>query len=272
MVRKMTELVLDLETEKEFREVGGRDNVHLLGVTVVGIYDYNTDKFSAFEQSEFSALIKLFSVTSRLIGFNIRYFDIPALEPYISFDVRQLSVLDLMDDVEKSAGFRISLDNLCSATLGIGKSGLGLDAIKWWREGNKEKVKEYCLQDVRLTRDLYEFGKKNGYVLFSSRETGNKASLPVSWGELKPSRSILSTLEEGLKNRRSVEIEYLTKFTAGNAKNVRRVDIHAITGDNFEGFCHLRGGKRIFTVGRVLKAELTDNTYKLEKDVQQNLI
>lgn len=268
----MSELVLDLETEKEFREVGGRDNIHLLGVTVVGIYDYDSDRFSTFEQSEFSSLIDLFHNTSRLIGFNIRSFDIPALEPYLSFDLKRVPTLDLMDDVEKGAGFRISLDNLCSATLGVGKSGLGLDAIKWWREGNKDKVKEYCLHDVRLTRDLYEFGKKNGHVFFSSRATGAKASLPVSWGTSNPTKNILSILKEGFKKRQSVEIEYLTKFAEGNAKNVRRVDIYAITGDNFEGFCHLRGGKRIFNIGRVLKAELTKQTYKLEKDVQQNLI
>ncbi len=176
----MSEVVLDLETEKDFREVGGKQNMHLLGVTVVGIYEYAKNVFTAYEQDTFRALEKTLEECSLLIGFNIKHFDLPVLAPHVRTDLKKLAVLDLMDDVERGLGFRVSLDNLSRATLGAGKSGMGLQAIEWWRAGEKEKVKEYCLQDVRLTRDLFEFGKREGYVLADTR-SGARQRIYVLW-------------------------------------------------------------------------------------------
>ncbi|MFC1595077.1 ribonuclease H-like domain-containing protein [Patescibacteria group bacterium] len=185
------EIVFDIETEKEFREVGGRNSPHLLGVTVVGIYNYEDDRFSAFEKHELTIIEKMFKITDRIIGFNIRSFDIPVLEPHVKIPLRKIPMLDLMDDVEMGAGFRISLDNLAQATLGEKKSGTGLDALRWWREGKKDKVKEYCLQDVRVTRNLYEFGKKNGHVFYVSRTTGEKIPISVKWQLEKNNQGML---------------------------------------------------------------------------------
>ena len=88
--------------------------------------------------------------------------------------------LDLMEDIESYLGFRISLDNLAKSNLGAAKSGNGLEAIRWWQEGNVEAIKRYCLDDVRITRDIYEFGKKNGHVIAETRNDP-KVSVPVSW-------------------------------------------------------------------------------------------
>lgn len=176
----MNSIVLDLETEKDFKEVGGKQNMRLLGVTVVGVYRYDNDSWYAYERHEFSGLEKILNGAALLIGFNIRHFDLPVLQPHMPCDLGAIPVLDLMDDVERGLGFRISLDNLSQATLGVGKSGMGLEAIAWWREGKKDKVKEYCLHDVRLTRDLYEFGKKHGFVLADTRHKG-RVRVPVAW-------------------------------------------------------------------------------------------
>ncbi|OGZ41884.1 MAG: hypothetical protein A3C80_04240 [Candidatus Ryanbacteria bacterium RIFCSPHIGHO2_02_FULL_45_43] len=263
------EVVFDLETEKSFDEVGGRGNVHLLGVTVVGVYDYNSDTYRVFEKEDFKALADFFKGASRIIGFNVRAFDVPVLAPHVDFNVFTLPLLDLMDDVEKSAGFRVSLDNLSKATIGSCKSGHGLDAIQWWREGRKDEVKKYCLQDVRLTRDLYEFGKKEGYVFFESRTTGARSKLPVSW---KPAAAedVLSVLQNGFLKRKTVAISYLS--AAGASSTERLVDIYAINQRTFEGYCHLRSARRIFTIDGVTSAKITDNTYKIQEDVQQRLI
>ena len=176
----MSEVVIDIETEKDFREVGGKHNMHLLGVTVVGVYEYARDSFYAYEKSELSNLEKILENSSLVIGFNVRHFDLPVLAPHVRVELKKLAVLDLMDDVEQGLGFRVSLDNLSRATLGAGKIGVGLQAIEWWRAGEKEKVKEYCLQDVRLTRDLFEFGKREGYVLADTRD-GARRRIPVAW-------------------------------------------------------------------------------------------
>jgi len=181
----MNYLVLDLETEKEFREVGGKQNIKQLGVTVVGVYERSSDEYHAYERHEFSALEKMLAATELLIGFNIDHFDVPVLQPHVDLDLSKLQVLDLMTAVETHLGFRVSLDNLCGATLGARKSGNGLEAILWWRAGEKDKVKEYCLKDVQLTKDLYEFGKEKGYVVADTRDRG-RVRVPVEWKNIAP--------------------------------------------------------------------------------------
>lgn len=39
-----------------------------------------------------------------------------------------------MKDIKKSLGRRIGLDAVAKATLGIGKTGHGMDAIEWWKK------------------------------------------------------------------------------------------------------------------------------------------
>jgi DEAD/DEAH box helicase domain-containing protein len=181
----METIVLDIETEKEFKEVGGKQNMQQLGVTVVGTYAYSTKRAYAYEKHEFGELEPLLQGSGLLIGFNINHFDLPVLQPHVGIDLQKLHVLDLMEDIERSAGFRLSLDNLTRATLGVGKIGYGLDAIWWWRDGLKDKVKEYCLKDVTLTRDLYEFGRERGFVLGDTRDRG-RIRIPVRWSDIKP--------------------------------------------------------------------------------------
>ena len=43
-------LVLDLETQREFNEVEGR-KPELLGVSVVGLYSYEEDRYDAYLES-----------------------------------------------------------------------------------------------------------------------------------------------------------------------------------------------------------------------------
>lgn len=175
------EIVFDIETKKSFQEVGGKNNMRLLGVSVVGVYFYKTDSYRAFVESEFSELEDMLRGASRIIGFNSKHFDVPVLQPHVRVDLSGIAHLDLMEDVERGAGFRVSLDNLAGASLGLGKSSNGMQAITWWKEGNVEAIKKYCLDDVRITKDLYEYGKSNGFVAFDSRDARAKVTVPVTW-------------------------------------------------------------------------------------------
>jgi len=77
-------------------------------------------------------------------------------------------------------GYRLSLDHLASQTLGSAKSADGLTALKWWEQGKIDKIIEYCRQDVKVTRDLYCFGKENQFLVFKNK-AGNQVRLPVNW-------------------------------------------------------------------------------------------
>ncbi|MEK7576189.1 MAG: ribonuclease H-like domain-containing protein [Patescibacteria group bacterium] len=265
----MNAIVIDIETEKDFKEVGGKQNMHLLGVTVVGAYEYSANAFIAFEKEEFPRLESMFEASSILIGFNIKHFDIPVLQPHVKFDLGRLDVLDLMDEVERGLGFRVSLDNLSRATLGVGKTGMGLEAIDWWRDGQKDKVKDYCLQDVRLTRDLYEFGKEHGYVLADTRDRG-RVKIEVRWRDTAP--AIKRILADALARRVAIMVDYKVEDGSRVLPSRRKIDIYSIGVNSFEGYCHTRGGIRTFHIERVTAATPTSELYQLQNDVQQSLI
>jgi predicted PolB exonuclease-like 3'-5' exonuclease len=185
-------IVLDLETQKTFREVGGY-LPEKLKISVVGIYDYATNKYLAFEENELVKLFPYLENASTIIGFNTVDFDLPVLKPYYLGQITKFPTLDLLQHVEKSLGFRIALDDLAKETLNAHKTGHGLLAIEYYREGKMQELKDYCLSDVRLTKDLYEYGKANKKVFFKTH-TGRR-EISVDWGEIpKESASINLTM------------------------------------------------------------------------------
>lgn len=271
------DIVFDIETKHSFDEAGGRDRFDKLGVSVVGAYIYGDNRYIAFEEHEvpqFEQLLKnALANNNRVIGFNIHHFDVPVLQPYISWNLKELQTLDLMHDVEQGVGFRVSLDNLCGQTLGVQKSADGMQALRWYKEGKIDLIKEYCLKDVELTKALYEFGRANGHVLFFSRDAQGRIAVPVHWST-NQRQNVRAILRDAFANRTSVEIEYVTKDVKDDGEPLknRMVDIYRIHGDAFEGFCHLRQAKRMFKMDRVLSARLTNNSYKIFEDVQGSLL
>ncbi len=178
-------IVLDLETKHTFQEVGF--DHRKLGISMVGIYDYGRNVFEAYFENDLNKLFPLLESASLIIGFNIRKFDFPVLAPYYVGQIDNLPLLDLLEDVEKAMGFRLALDVLAKETLGAQKNGHGLLAIEYYRTGNLEKLKEYCLSDVRITRDLYEWGKKQGKVYF--KDAKGRREIPVQWNKIGLSQS-----------------------------------------------------------------------------------
>ncbi len=262
-------LVLDLETQKEFSEVEGR-KPELLGVSVVGIYSYEQNRYDAYLEADLATkLAPRLQAADLLIGFNIRRFDIPVLQPYISFSLSTVPVLDIMEEVVKNLGHRLSLDSIAQATLGQGKSGSGLDALKWFKEGRFDLIVKYCLDDVRLTKDVYEYGKKHGRLLAVSRFGTEKLQIPVFWPDRKrETGTITKILTEAFEKRLQVEIEYLSQNSSPKepAQKTRRVDVYYIREPFFEGYCHLRNDVRQFKIDRVLDVKPTWQRYTIPPD------
>lgn len=173
-------LVLDLETQKSFKEVG-KANLEKLRVSVVGVYDYLTDKYSTYEEKEIMKFEPRLKEADMIIGFNIRRFDFPVLAPYLFMSIENLPLLDLLDEVEKNRGHRASLDSLAGPTLKQHKTGNGADALILFKENRMDELKRYCLEDVRLTKEVYEYGCREGKVLFTSNWDYKTYEIPVDW-------------------------------------------------------------------------------------------
>ncbi len=174
------DVVLDIETRNTFQEIGSRDCAQLR-LSVVGVYTSKDDQFRVYTEETLPTLWPVLEHADRIIGFNHLAFDMPVLNNYYPGDCRKLPLLDMMTDVERVLGYRPKLDDLATATLGRGKSGHGLDAVEFWKAGQIEKLHRYCLDDVRITRDLYQFGRDNGHVLYTQRG-GAIRKIPVEFG------------------------------------------------------------------------------------------
>ena len=174
-------LFFDLETQHSFQEVGGRQHLDKLRVSVAVTYSSLTGEYKSYTEPHVFDLIEdLFSAPT-VIGFNIINFDYRVLTPYTSKDFTQLKTIDMLIHIHKRLGFRVSLSSLAQATLGTDKSADGLAAVRWFREGKIEELITYCRDDVAITRRLYDFGRHEGYVCYVDRYSGQKKQVTVNW-------------------------------------------------------------------------------------------
>lgn len=116
------------------------------------------------------------------MGFNIKRFDYAVLGAYTSEDLSALNTFDILEDIHRRTGFRVGLDHLARETLNQGKSADGLQAVEWFRQGEMEKLTEYCRQDVAVTRDLFQYGLKNGHLIYRNKRENRRVMLRVDWG------------------------------------------------------------------------------------------
>lgn len=168
----MLQLVLDVETKHTFDEVGGFFPDRL-GISFVGVCvregSSGSGEMMGFFEDDLPKLFPLLERADVVIGFNVDGFDMPTFTSYYKGDIGSIPTLDLMLKIKDSVGHRIGLDAVAQETLGVGKTGDGLDAIKYFRTGQFDKLKDYCLQDVAVTRDIYDYGLSKGAVKFRNK-------------------------------------------------------------------------------------------------------
>jgi DEAD/DEAH box helicase domain-containing protein len=175
-------MVLDVETRRSAREVGGWHRAADMGVSVAVLYDSGTDAFLPFEQDALPEMFRLLAQADLVVGFNILGFDYAVLQAFAGILLNALPTLDMLAHVHKRLGRRVSLDNLAQATLNAEKSAEGLAALRWWKEGRLAQIAEYCRRDVDLTRRLYLYGCEYGHV-FCSDARGGRVRIPAMWGQ-----------------------------------------------------------------------------------------
>jgi DEAD/DEAH box helicase domain-containing protein len=191
----MRKITFDIETKNTFQDAGTNDPAGL-DISVVCIHDSITDSYSSYLEADFPKLWPILEQSDMLITFNGDHFDIPLLNKYYSGDLSKIKSLDLMVEIKNSLGRRIKLDSIAEATLGKKKTGHGLDAIVWWQKGEIDKIIKYCLEDVRITKELYDYALKNGHLKYKDMITNSIKEIkldPSKW-ETKNDHSMTFTL------------------------------------------------------------------------------
>lgn len=156
----MREITFDIETANSVPSFA-RGDLSQLELALVGVHDSETGEFTSYVKEELPQLWPILERADVLIGYNSDSFDIPLLNRYYPGDLTQIRSIDLMIEVQKVLGRRLRLQSLAQATLGRGKGGDGLKSVEWWQQGLVDKVREYCIEDVRLTRELYDYALTN---------------------------------------------------------------------------------------------------------------
>jgi DEAD/DEAH box helicase domain-containing protein len=174
-------LFFDLETRRGAQDVGGWGHVHEMGMALAVVYDERAESYRTyFEQDVDRLLVDLLSA-DRVVGFNVKRFDYAVLRGYRSAAFDRIPTCDMLEEIHRALGFRVSLGHLAEATLGESKSADGLQSLEWFRQGRLDLIEQYCRRDVDVTRRLYHYGRERGFVLFRDARHQTEVRVPVMW-------------------------------------------------------------------------------------------
>jgi DEAD/DEAH box helicase domain-containing protein len=173
-------IILDLETQYTASEVGGWGNIRDMQLAVGVTYDVAENTYRTYLEQEAQLLVSALRGADLVVGYNLLRFDYEVLRRYTDDPLSDLPTVDMLDDIYRALGWRLKLDDLAAATLGEGKSADGLQAVRWFRQGELQKVIDYCRRDVEVTWRVYCFGQLNGYVQYWDRQWRIR-KVPVRW-------------------------------------------------------------------------------------------
>ena len=189
----MRTIVFDIETANWMSDTGTNDPTDLT-IALVGIHDSETDTYESFLEHEFPRLWKILEHADMLVGYNSDHFDIPLLNKYYPGDLTQIKSLDIMKEVYNALGRRLKLDAIAEGTLGEKKSADGIQSLRWWKAGEIEKVREYCIKDVELTKKILDHALTKGSIKYSELGKMREVKLDTSHWLMGASRPLTHTL------------------------------------------------------------------------------
>jgi DEAD/DEAH box helicase domain-containing protein len=165
-----SEIYLDVETLRLSDEVeGGWTNIRAFGLALAVTWDIEHG-FRRWYENEVASLVTELAGFSRIITFNGNRFDLEVLQGYTPIKELRTRSFDLLTDLQGKLGHRVKLERLARETLGRSKTGSGIQAVQWWRAGQREKVARYCEEDVRLLIEMVAHARKAGYVMIGGRQ------------------------------------------------------------------------------------------------------
>jgi DEAD/DEAH box helicase domain-containing protein len=190
----MRSIVFDIETKNTFREVGSQDPADL-DISLLAIHDSQNDEYTVFMEDELTDLWPILESADSLIGYNSDHFDVPLLDKYYPGDLTKLKSVDIMKSIQDTLGRRLKLDDVAEATLGEKKSADGMQAITWWKNGEIDKIKKYCIQDVKVTKGVYDYALKHGHIKYP--DAGDIRKVPLATDDWEQSDGAAMTHSMG---------------------------------------------------------------------------
>ncbi|MEI6863852.1 MAG: ribonuclease H-like domain-containing protein [Candidatus Adlerbacteria bacterium] len=186
-------ITFDIETTGS--TVGGAFDFASQELTICCVHDSETGEYSSYLKEELPKMWGLFERADILVGYNSDHFDIPILNKYYSGDLTKIKSIDLLKEVRAVLGRRLKMDNIAEATLGRNKTASGMQAVTWWAEGKVDLVRQYCIEDVKITKELYDYAKKHKSLKYKDFDGPREIKLdPSGWEKLTEVAALNHTL------------------------------------------------------------------------------
>ena len=178
----LKKIIFDIETRNIFADVGS-DKAEDLDISVLSLYDSETEKYYSFLQEDFEKMWPFFEKADLIVTYNGIWFDVPLLQKYTDkINLSEINHVDIFAKIRDVTGKRLSLDGVAGTTLNLSKSANGLQAVAWWNSGEIDKIIKYCEQDVKVTKDLYEYALENSKMFYTDRNSGEKIEVKLNTG------------------------------------------------------------------------------------------
>lgn len=191
----MNYVVFDIETQTWFTELPPGSTHADLKISVLGAYFSQNEEYIAFLEHDLDVFVDRLKQADLVIGYNSIGFDYKVLQPYTNLELNSLPSYDIMLEMEKKIGYKVKLGDVATATLGYTKTDKGENATKYFREGTWDKLIDYCMYDVKITKEVFEVALNTGKLKY--KDLIDTKEVPVDKPDMaKPKR--LKYFEQGI--------------------------------------------------------------------------
>lgn len=173
--------VFDLEIKKTIAQCSrGWDSYDEMGVSILIIADYVTHRYRVFDEHNIKEGLDILCNYDLIVGFNSVNFDWRVLQATYKDLHRVSGDYDILREIWVSLGLNpdvfdpnthggYKLDDVAFDTIHLRKSGNGADAPLLYQEGKYGELIDYCLNDVKVTKELFDFIRRYKYVVRGER-------------------------------------------------------------------------------------------------------
>lgn len=170
----------DVETQKRADEVGGWEHADKMLISIAITYSKDDD-FKVWHEKDIPEMIRYMNSYDMVVSFNGDNFDSKVLSHYGDVSGMQKKSFDVAQYLSEKLKHRIRLEAVATATLNVGKSADGLLALQWWKEGKIDLIIDYCKQDVKVLKEIVEYGQTNQHVKYNDTQNNNILTVDVYW-------------------------------------------------------------------------------------------
>jgi hypothetical protein len=139
-----------------------------MGLACIGVYDYTTDKWRVFGEYELESFQALVNQSDVCVGFNnIRFDNVVLATCNVEIPVKKsYDILAQIYNTLKSRPKGCRLENVVKANFPNAqlKNENSADVPIFWQQGYHTRVIDYCLNDVRMTKQLVDKILRFGYI------------------------------------------------------------------------------------------------------------